>query len=85
MFTFGDANMIKHLTQFIDEHFESYILNPIEYWLWKFRYVTFLAVIFCAIASVALFYHGVHGDNGPDSADFSLIRRIIRFRSSRIW
>lgn len=40
------------------ETMENKILNPIEYWLWKFRYVSFLAVIFCAIASVALFIIG---------------------------
>jgi len=37
---------------------ECKVLNPIEYWLWKFRYVSFLAVFFCAIASVALFIMG---------------------------
>ncbi len=50
--------MIKKILSTDKESFECKILNPIEYWLWKFRYVSFLAVIFCAIASVALFVMG---------------------------
>ncbi|PWR75964.1 YqhA family protein [Methanospirillum stamsii] len=50
--------MIKKINQRVEESFECRILNPVEYWLWKFRYVSFLAVIFCAFASVALFLMG---------------------------
>jgi uncharacterized membrane protein YqhA len=38
--------------------FENNILNPMEVWLWKFRYISVLAVFFSAIASVALFIMG---------------------------
>ncbi len=50
--------MVRDIWRSIDESFESRILGPIEYWLWKFRYVSFLAVLFCAIAAVVLFIMG---------------------------
>lgn len=50
--------MLKKIIPDSNEALECKILNPIEYWLWKFRYVSFLAVVFCAIASVALFIMG---------------------------
>jgi len=50
--------MIKQLNQHLEEDFEARVLNPIEYWLWKFRYITLLAVFFCAFASIALFIMG---------------------------
>lgn len=53
-----EDHMIKRIISADKETMECKILNPIEYWLWKFRYVSFLAVVFCAIASVALFVMG---------------------------
>ncbi|HWQ63992.1 MAG TPA: YqhA family protein [Methanospirillum sp.] len=50
--------MIKKINQHIEEGFEARVLNPIEYWLWKFRYIALLAVFFCAFASIALFVMG---------------------------
>jgi uncharacterized membrane protein YqhA len=50
--------MIKRLHTTLEDKFEETVLNPIESWLWKFRYITFLAVFFCAVASVALFIMG---------------------------
>lgn len=50
--------MLKRVNKVIDDNFEEVILSPVEVWLWKFRYVTFLAVFFCAIASIALFIMG---------------------------
>lgn len=53
------------INEYIEEDFEGRILNPLEYWLWKFRYISFLAVFFCAIASVALFIVGSLEIIGP--------------------
>lgn len=50
--------MIKKINQHLEEDFEARVLNPIEYWLWKFRYIALLAVFFCALASIALFIMG---------------------------
>lgn len=50
--------MIKKFNTIIDAYFETHVLNPMEYWLWKFRYISLLAVFFSAIASVALFIMG---------------------------
>lgn len=50
--------MIKRVNQIIESHFETHVLGTVEFWLWKFRYVSFLAVLFCALASVALFIMG---------------------------
>jgi len=50
--------MLKKLNKHLEEDFEARILNPIEYWLWKFRYISLLAVFFCAFASIALFIMG---------------------------
>jgi len=50
--------MIRKVVNTIDESVEDKVLNPIEYWLWKFRYISLLAVFFCALASVALFIIG---------------------------
>lgn len=55
----------KKINEYIEDDFECRILNPIEYWLWKFRYISFLAVFFCAIASVALFIVGSLEIIGP--------------------
>jgi len=51
-------DMIRKINERIEDSFECRVLEPVEYWLWKFRYVAFLAVIFCAFASVALFLMG---------------------------
>ena len=50
--------MSRRVAHNIDDSIENRILNPIESWLWKFRYVSFIAVFFCALASVALFILG---------------------------
>lgn len=42
----------------IEDSFECRVLGPIEYWLWKIRYASLLAVFFCALAAVALFIKG---------------------------
>ena len=42
----------------IEDDFENRVLNPMEYWLWKLRYISLLAVLFCALASIALFILG---------------------------
>ncbi len=50
--------MIKKINHHLEDDFESRFLNPIEYWLWKFRYISLLAVFFCGFASIALFIMG---------------------------
>lgn len=57
--------MLKKINIHIEDDFESRILNPIEYWLWKFRYISLLAVFFCAFASIALFIMGTLEILGP--------------------
>ena len=57
--------MLRKLNKKAEDSFECRILNPIEYWLWKFRYVSMLAVFFCAFASVALFIMGSLEIIGP--------------------
>lgn len=64
--TFIRTFMIREkINKYIEDDFECRILNPLEYWLWKFRYISFLAVFFCAIASVALFILGSLEIIGP--------------------
>ena len=65
-YTIIRKNMLKPI---INPHrgddFEGRILNPMENWLWKFRYISLLAVFFCALASVALFIVGSLEIIGP--------------------
>jgi uncharacterized membrane protein YqhA len=49
----------------IEDNFEGRILNPMERWLWKFRYISLLAVFFCALASISLFIMGSLEIIGP--------------------
>lgn len=57
--------MIKKINKHLENDFEDRFLNPIEYWLWKFRYFSFLAVFFCAVAAIALFFMGSMEIIGP--------------------
>ena len=57
--------MLRKINRHLEEDFEGRILNPIEFWLWKFRYFSFLAVFFCAIAAIALFFMGTMEIIGP--------------------
>lgn len=56
---------IRTVIPHIEEDFEGQILNPMERWLWKFRYIALLAVFFCALASISLFIMGSLEIIGP--------------------